>query len=64
MGSWVEEKPTERLRFVSRRMKDGEFTYVEKRLQQLWKITRGGLGRVEYLEEWRDVPEFSEEVAG
>lgn len=63
MGSWVEEKPTMHLRFVGRRMKDGEFTYVERRLQQLWKIAKGGLGRVEYSEEWRDVPEISEEVA-
>lgn len=56
MGQWVEAKATNELRFVERKLSDGEFTYIEKRLQQLWKISRGGLGRVEYSEEWRDIP--------
>jgi hypothetical protein len=48
MGRWVEEKPTMQLRFVCRD--------EVKVLQQLWKITKGDMGRVYYIEEWRDVP--------
>jgi hypothetical protein len=55
MGQWTEEKPTMYLRFVIR---DGRYI-----LQQQWKITRGGLGRIEYTEEWRDVSVMSEEAA-
>jgi hypothetical protein len=44
MSEWKKEEATNELRFVG------------GRLQQKWLITCGGLGRVEYSEEWRDVP--------
>ena len=61
MGSWIEEKPTMELRWAERETVvqniDNMNVYkLHPHLQQLWKIARGGLGRVEYTEEWRDVP--------
>lgn len=48
MPEWTEEKATMELRF-----QDGK-------LQQKWEVTHGGTGRVEYSEEWRDVPAVEE----
>lgn len=67
MGRWVEEECTNRLRFVTYRMWVGpnRADYrAERRLQQLWKVTKGGDGEgVRYEEDWRDVPVVSEEIA-
>lgn len=58
MGSWVDAKPTMYLRWVQKTSPSDDAYGLEvgMTLQQLWKIARGGLGRVEYSEEWRDVP--------
>lgn len=55
MGQWTKETPTMHLRYVIRGGK-----YI---LQQRWNIEKGGLGRVFYTEEWRDVQVTSEEAA-
>ena len=59
MTAWTEETPTMELRLVRPPAKQEPgwiVHYLKDRLQQKWKITRGGEGRVEYTEEWRDVP--------
>jgi hypothetical protein len=52
MSEWIEEKPTMHLRWEVRIDCDGRC----ETLQQKWEITRGGTGKVEYSDEWRDVP--------
>lgn len=65
MAAWVDEKCTNELRFVTYRLWVGPnpFDYrAEKKLQQLWKVAKGGEGNgVQYIDEWRDVPVLSEE---
>lgn len=64
MGQWVEEKPTMDLRWHVYWREDGEMRWSERVLQQLWKITKGGTGRVYYVEEWRDVRIVDEKDKG
>lgn len=59
MTDFTKEEATNELRFFPKLFMTGpqEFEYSGSyALQQRWKITRGGLGRVDYTEEWRDVP--------
>jgi hypothetical protein len=56
MSEWTEEKPTMQLRWVDRYVG----TTLVHVLQQKWEITRGGTGKVEYSDEWRDVPKKTE----
>ena len=49
MTEWTKEECTNELRWI-RKGRLGPF------LQQKWKITKGGTGKVTYEEEWRDVP--------
>lgn len=61
---WIDEKPTMELRFRLYRVLKGPNPFdigIERRLQQKWKITRGGGGDgVKYEEVWRDVVEVGE----
>jgi hypothetical protein len=60
---WTDEKPTMQLRWRYRRVQTGKNPLdigVEKTLQQLWIVTRGLGGKVEYVEEWRDLPAVTE----
>lgn len=45
MAEWTDAQPTMELRWLG------------ERLQQKWKVARGGVGiGVIYTEEWRDIP--------
>lgn len=63
MAQWVEEKPTMELRWVRGEVYSANEVAAD-RLQQLWKIAKGGTGRVYYTEEWRDVPVVHDGVDG
>lgn len=45
-----------RERFVRVEAGGGVEPWFRDTLQQKWKIARGHGGRVEYVDEWRDVP--------
>lgn len=66
MTQWVEEKPTMELRWVQKTSPadDAYGLEIGMTLQQLWKIAKGGTGRVYYTEEWRDVPVVHDGVDG
>lgn len=58
MPEWTEEKPTMELRFMRYKLWVGPAPFdfrIERRLQQKWEIVNGGTGKVEYIDEWRDV---------
>jgi hypothetical protein len=66
MTEWTESKPTNELRWYETRLLSiapgGGLGNVTRRvLQQKWLVTKGGTGKVEYLEEWREIPTVEEE---
>lgn len=61
MTTFENDKPTHELRwrrerFVRIAEGGGCEPYYRDTLQQKWKVAKGMGGRVDYVEEWRDVP--------
>jgi hypothetical protein len=66
MTKWTEAKPTNELRWHETRLLSiapgGGLGNVTRRvLQQKWLVTKGGTGKVEYFEEWREIPTEEDE---
>ena len=63
MADFTKEEATTELRWLTYPIQRGPAPFdLEWRetLQQKYRVTRGEGGKVEYSEEWRDIPEVKE----
>jgi hypothetical protein len=59
MAEWTKEEVTPEIRRLRYRVATGPNPLdvaVREQLQQKWRVTKGGTGKVEYSEEWRPLP--------